>query len=142
MIRPQIIANRFKINNPDKDLLGQGAMGNVYHGRDTQTGDAVAIKALKSEVVAGDPQLIERFIREGQALRQLNHPNIVKMLAAAEEDGRHYLVMEYVRGGSLRDLLAKQAQLPLTQVVEIALDLADALTRACDHDVHDTGSLQ
>jgi non-specific serine/threonine protein kinase len=105
-------------------------MGNVYRAGDAQTGDTVAVKALKSEVVSGDPHLVERFIREGQALHQLNHPNIVKMLAAAEEDGQHYLVMEYVQGGSLRDLLEKQPQLPITQVVEIALDLADALTRA------------
>jgi serine/threonine-protein kinase len=63
-------------------------------------------------------------------LRQLNHPNIVRMIAAVEEGGRHYLVMEYVPGGSLRDLLEKEGHLPMTRAVQIALDLADALTRA------------
>jgi serine/threonine-protein kinase len=80
--------------------------------------------------VARDPDILERFVREGQALRQLNHPNIVGMVAAVEEEGRHYLVMEYVEGGSLQDLLAAQGPLPSTRAVEIALDLADALTRA------------
>jgi len=68
-------------------------------------GQVVAVKALKPEIVVGNPDLVARFVREGEALRQLNHPNIVTMVAAVEEDGRHYLVMEYVGGGSLRDLL-------------------------------------
>jgi tetratricopeptide (TPR) repeat protein len=75
-------------------------------------------------------------VREGEALRQLNHPNIVGMVAAVEEGEAtpgevvHYLVMEYVEGGSLQDLLAAQGALPSARAVEIALDLADALTRA------------
>lgn len=74
--------------------------------------------------------MLERFAREGDALRQLNHPNIVKMLAAIEEDGQYYLVMEYVEGGSLRELLDAEPRPPLERTLEIALDLADALTRA------------
>ncbi|HEX3050194.1 MAG TPA: protein kinase, partial [Aggregatilineaceae bacterium] len=105
-------------------------MGDVYEGRDLQTGDKVAIKLLKPDIVDSMPNLIERFTREGEALRQLNHPNIVKMLDAVEEDGMHYLIMEYVGGGSLEDLLQQEPQLPISQVLEIALDLADALTRA------------
>jgi serine/threonine protein kinase len=100
-----IIADRFEISDPEKDLLGRGGMGDVYRARDTQTGETVAVKALKPGVVALDPDIVERFAREGQVLRQLNHPNIVKMVAAVEKDGQHYLVIEYVGGGSLRDLL-------------------------------------
>ena len=55
-----------------------------------------------------DPDLLERFLREGEALRRLNHPNIVHMVAACEQDGRHYLVMEYVGGGSLEGLFKKR----------------------------------
>jgi predicted ATPase/predicted Ser/Thr protein kinase len=124
----RMIADRFEIS--EKDLLGRGGMGDVYLGADTQTGAPVAVKALNPGVVARDPDILERFVREGQALRQLNHPNIVKMVAAVEEAGQHYLVIEYVAGGSLQDLLAAQGSLPSTRVVEIALDLADALTRA------------
>ena len=130
MGRHQIIGNRFEINDPERNLLGQGGMGDVYRGTDTQTGALVAIKALRPEVVSGTPDAIARFIREGEALRELNHPNIVHMVDAIEEGGRHYLVMEYVPGGSLRDLLEKQGRLSIERTVEIALDVADALTRA------------
>jgi serine/threonine-protein kinase len=105
-------------------------MGDVFRGVDQQTGETVAIKQLKPDIVAANPSLIERFTREGEALRRLNHPNIVKMLAALEENGLHYLVMQYVGGGSLRDLLDQQPQLPVAKVLSIGIELADALTRA------------
>jgi serine/threonine-protein kinase len=126
----QIVGGRFEIADPERDLLGRGGMGDVYRGIDTRTGELVAVKVLRSEVVTGAPDAVARFIREGEALRELNHPNIVKMVAAVEEGGRHYLVMEYVPGGSLRDLLERQEALPVTRTVEIALEVADALTRA------------
>ena len=109
--RSRIIGDRFQIDDLERDLLGRGGMGDVYRGRDLQTGELVAIKALRPEVVSGDPNALARFLREGEALRKLDHPNIVQMVAACREadgvesDGRHYLVMEYVPGGSLRDLL-------------------------------------
>jgi serine/threonine protein kinase/tetratricopeptide (TPR) repeat protein len=126
MTSRQLIANRFEI----QDLLGRGGMGNVYRATDTQTGEIVAVKALNPEILARDPSLLERFVREGKALRQLNHPNIVRMVAAVEEEGHHYLVMEYVGGGSLQDLLATNERLPNERVIQIALEVADALTRA------------
>src|SRR5579859_4713375 len=125
-IVPMIIANRFELGS----FLSQGGMGAVYLGRDTQTDDTVAIKQLKPELLASDPDLVRRFIREGEALRALNHPNIVKLLSAVEHDGQHYLVMEYVSGGSLDDLLRKTPRLPVARVLAIALELADALARA------------
>ncbi|MBI1256991.1 MAG: protein kinase [Chloroflexi bacterium] len=108
--------------------IGSGGMGDVYRGLDTQTQTAVAIKILKSELAT--QEMVQRFIREGEALRQLNHPNIVKLLDAIHEDGRYFLVMELVEGGSLDDLLMQTPRLPITKVLNIALDLADALTRA------------
>lgn len=122
----QVIAGRFELTG----TIGQGGMGDVYRGIDRQTGDTVAIKLLKPDIVDASPDLIARFEREGEALRQLNHPNIVKMLAAVKEDELHYLVIEYVSGGSLRDLLNETPQLPIQRALEIALDVADALTRA------------
>ncbi len=122
----QIIANRYEIIR----TIGQGGMGDVFQGRDRQTGELVAIKQLKPDIVNETPDLLERFRREGEALRELNHPNIVKMLAAVEEDGLHYLIMQYVEGGSLRDLLDRHPQLPVDQVLAIGIELADALTRA------------
>jgi serine/threonine-protein kinase len=117
-----IIASRFEIG----PLIGAGATGSVYAGVDTLTGEQVAIKALRKELIAGMPELLERFRREGEALRRLNHPNIVKVLATIEEDRQHYIVMEYVGGGSLDGLLRRQQKLPVEHAVAIALELADA----------------
>ena len=116
-------------------LIGSGAVGRVYRGRDTQTGEPVAIKELMSDWVAHAPDSVERFRREGEALRKLNHPNIVKVLATLEEDDQHYLIMEYVSGGSLADLLKRQHQLPIEQVIAIGLELSDALSRAHHLDI-------
>jgi DNA-binding NarL/FixJ family response regulator/predicted Ser/Thr protein kinase len=116
-------------------LIGSGAVGRVYLGHDRQTGEPVAIKELMSDWVARAPDSVERFRREGEALRKLNHPNIVKVLATLEENDQHYLVMEYVGGGSLADLLKRQPQLPIEQVISIGLELSDALSRAHHLDI-------
>ena len=126
MTQPRIIGERFEVD----ELIGQGGMGEVRRGRDILTGNPVAIKVLKAEVVQQDESIVERFTREGEALRKLNHPNIVQMLAALEQDGQQYLIMEYVPGGDLYALMQENPQMPVLRVVEIALDLADALTRA------------
>ncbi len=125
----QTINGRYHITHLHTDLIGQGAMGAVYRGVDQQTGEPVAIKHLKPELLAANPRQLDRFAREGELLRQLNHPNIVKVYAAIAEAGQHYIIMEYVQGGSLRDLLDQQPQLPLPRVLSIAIDVADALTR-------------
>jgi predicted ATPase/DNA-binding SARP family transcriptional activator len=88
-VRPTI-AQRFEMS--DQDPIGHGGMGDVFRGFDTQTGRAVAIKVLKPEVLADQPDVVARFLREGEALRRLNHPNIVDMVAAVEQEGRHYLI--------------------------------------------------
>src|SRR5438128_856897 len=94
--RPMIGAKYRLVN-----MIGSGGMGQVYRGEDMHTGSPVAVKLLKVDRMAEAPDLIERFKREGDALRQLNHPNIVKMLEMLEEEDQHYLIMEYVSGGSL-----------------------------------------
>ncbi len=127
MTPPTIINDRYEIH----DSIGSGAMGDVFRGFDRQTGQTVAVKALKTELLIHDPDMLTRFVREGQALRQLNHPNIVKLLDAVEYADAHFLIMEYIPGGDLRPLLARYPNgLPLNRALAIALDLADALTRA------------
>lgn len=126
----RVIGGRFELG----ELIGHGGMGDVYRGFDTRTGETVAIKALKPMLMAEGTRLVERFAREGEVLRRLDHPSIVKVLATIEEQGRPFIVMEYVGGGSLDDLLATEGPLPLLLTLEIALDLADALTRA--HRLH------
>ena len=92
MSKAQLIAQRFEIQDPTTDRLGRGGMGVVYKGVDRQTDAAVAVKVLDPVIFSDDVSLVERFKREGEALRRLNHPNIVQMVAAVEEDGQHFLV--------------------------------------------------
>jgi len=121
-----MIHNRWKLENP----LGKGGMGVVYLGVDTHTGQAVAVKQLKREIVQKQPDIVERFTREAEALRALNHPNIVKALATVDQDGEHYIVMEYVPGADLGEVLRNESPLPVQRVLKITIELADALTRA------------
>lgn len=112
------------------ELLATGGHGEVYRGRDTETNTPVVIKRLKPDVVQRHPEFVERFQREGEVLRQLDHPNIVKILAVFEHKGQHNIVMEYISGGSLRDLLKQESPLALEQALLISLELADALSRS------------
>lgn len=120
------IGNRYDV----LDKIGQGGMGTVYKGRDRQTKRDVAIKHLKPDVMGSNKDILERFRREGALLRELNHPNIIHLIDVVEAENQHYIVMEYVGGGSLSDLLRQRGVLPIDQVLQIALDLTDALTRA------------
>lgn len=126
MSQQKIIANRFKV----EEIIGYGGMGEVYRAVDEQTGQLVAVKRLKPELVKDEPNFVRRFTLEGEALGRLNHPNIVGMISAFTVEDDHYLVMEYVGGGSLADLLAQRKRLSIRRSLEIALDLNDALTRA------------
>ena len=110
------------------EVIGHGGMGTVHRGRDVKTDTFVAIKELKPEIVQLDPSIVERFEREGEALRRLDHPNIVKMLGTVAENNTHYLIMEYVSGGTLGDLMCDP--LSIEKILDLALDIADALTRA------------
>ncbi|MGB3717302.1 MAG: protein kinase [Candidatus Promineifilaceae bacterium] len=132
MSKKRLIGNRYELGR----MLGRGGMGTVYYATDTHTGQPVAIKMLAPETIPNNPELVERFEREAEALRALNHPNIVKVLATVEEDDMAtgafapYLVMEFVPGGSLRELIDQEGQLSIKRTLEIALDVSDALTRA------------
>lgn len=120
----QTLNNRYEISS----RLGKGAMGTVYLATDTQSNREVALKIISSDL-AIEPDMLERFKREGEALRQLKHPNIVGFIDAFQHDETYVIVMEHVSGGSLFDLL-KKGVLPIEQARQIALDLCDALIRA------------
>ncbi|MDT8305109.1 MAG: BTAD domain-containing putative transcriptional regulator, partial [Anaerolineae bacterium] len=109
--------------------IAVGGQGEVFLGRDKVSGDQVILKQLRPELAA-DGERVTRFIREGETLRHLQHPNIVRMLDAFEHDGRHCIVMEYVPGGTLRQLLESAAPLPVERILSLGLELADALGRA------------
>jgi len=120
----QTLNNRYMIST----RLGKGAMGIVYRATDTQTGREVALKVISSQL-AIEPEILERFKREGEALRQLKHPNIVEYIDAFEYQEQYVIVMEHVPGGNLFDM-QRQGRMPIERVCQIALDLCDALIRA------------
>lgn len=120
--------NRYTLNK----RLGKGAMGTVYRASDAQTGQDVAVKIIAREL-AFDADMLERFRREGEALRQLRHPNIVGFVDAFQYDEQYAIVLEYVSGGNLHDLV-KKGPLPAERAQRMALELCDALTRA--HHLH------
>ena len=103
-------------------------MGTVYRGVDRQTGNAVAIKHLRAD--SANSVRVERFRLEGEILRRLNHPNIVQLLDTVEAKGEHYLIMELMEGGSLRELLDRSKFLEIRRVLALSIEIVDALTRA------------
>jgi adenylate cyclase len=109
-------------------LLGTGGMGEVHRARDTRLGRDVALKVLPEEVAAS-PERLARFEREARIVASLNHPNIVTLHSIEEAEGIRFLTMELVEGRSLADLLTP-AGLPLAQVLDLMIPLADALSAA------------
>ena len=112
--------------------IGRGGMGVVYRARQTFLDRRVALKLLHSDHSAdGDPSYVERFNREARILASLQHPNIAACHeAGVTSGGIPYLLMELVEGPSLGSWLADHGRLPLTQALEMALDLAGALAHA------------
>jgi len=125
MTSSTLLAGRFALG----DLLGAGGMGEVYAAWDRRDARPVAVKRLRPEFAA-DPASVARFAREGAILRAAAHPNIVGVLAVAADPAGPCIVMEYVGGGTLEDLLARKPRLPVERALGIALDLSDALARA------------
>src|SRR5215208_1889240 len=108
--------NRYKIASH----LGEGAMGEVYLAFDEQTKQHVAVKILARQLTT-NPDLIQRFKREAETLRKLDHPNIVRFLDTFEYEAQYVIVMEYLEGGSLYELI-KVGPLPIEHASQIALD--------------------
>jgi TolB-like protein/Tfp pilus assembly protein PilF len=109
-------------------LLGQGGMGAVYLAEDTKLHRQVALKILPTEMAA-NPDRLERFQREAQAIAALNHPHIVTIHSVEEVEGTHFLTMELVDGESL-DHRIPAGGMPLAKVFDVGLALADALAAA------------
>lgn len=108
--------------------LGAGGMGEVYRARDTRLERVVAIKVLAGELSA-NPDLKQRFEREARAISALQHPNICVLHDVGSENGTDYLVMEFLEGTTLSDVL-KSGPLPLDQFWKISIEAADALDKA------------
>jgi serine/threonine protein kinase len=109
-------------------VLGAGGMGEVYKARDTRLGRTVAIKVLPTHLAA-DRDRYQRFDREARAVANLDHPHIGALFDIGQDDGLHFLVLQYLEGETLASRLAKGA-LPLDQALRHATDIADALDHA------------
>src|SRR6202163_2409335 len=108
--------------------IGAGGMGEVYRARDTRLDRIVAIKVLPAHL-ADRSELRERFEREARTIASLNHPHICTLFDIGQQDGIDYLVMEYLDGETLSQRLPK-GSLPLEQVLQFAIEIADALDKA------------
>ncbi|MFQ5511714.1 MAG: protein kinase [Candidatus Krumholzibacteriia bacterium] len=106
--------------------LGEGGMGQVYRARDATLERDVAVKVIRAESLTSVGK--ERFLREARACSRINHPNIITVYAAGEQDGHPYMAMELVAGRTLRDII-KEGPVPWRQAVAWVSDIADALSR-------------
>ena len=123
----ELIDNRYKIVSS----IGEGGMANVYLAWDTILEREVAVKILRGDL-ADDEKFVRRFQREANSASSLKHPNIVEMYDVGEDNGRYFIVMEYVSGKTLKSLIKKRGALNLNEAVDIMLQLTSGI--ACAHD--------
>ena len=123
----QLINDRYEIQR----LIGEGGMANVYLAKDTILDRKVAVKVLRGDL-AGDEKFVRRFQREALSASSLSHPNIVEIYDVGEDEGNFYIVMEYIEGKTLKQLIKKRGVLSLPETMDIMLQLLDALATAHD----------
>lgn len=125
IIRGQKINDRYEIIRS----IGEGGMANVYLAHDTILDRDVAVKILRGDL-ANDEKFVRRFQREAISASSLNHPNIVEMYDVGEDDGKYFIVMEYVEGRTLKSLIKKRGALTLPEVIDIMLQLTSGIAHA------------
>jgi serine/threonine protein kinase len=132
--RGELLDNKYRIDQP----LGHGGMGSVYRATHLGTKRTVAVKMILPQYTS-HPEFVERFRREAEAAGQLRHPNIVDVtdfgFATTSNGQVAYLVMEYLDGCTLADVLEEESQLPLNWVVDILEQVASALDQAHRHSI-------
>ncbi|MGB2873914.1 MAG: protein kinase [Gaiellaceae bacterium] len=124
----ELIAARYEL----EELVGTGGMSSVYRARDQLLERPVALKLLHQQLM-DDGDHVERFRREARAVAQLSHPNIVTVIDRGEQDGRQFIVFEFVEGENLKALVERDAPLPEREAIELTLQVARALAFAHDH---------
>ena len=121
----QIIADRYEII----DLIGQGGMADVYLAQDTILNRTVAIKVLRTNL-AKDPIYVTRFQREASAAAALSHKNIVEIYDVGEDGNKYYIVMEYVPGVTLKELINRRGALHVVEAVDIMKQVIGGAAKA------------
>ena len=127
IVKGQKVNSRYEIIK----TIGEGGMANVYLAKDTILDRNVAIKVLRGDL-ATDEKFVRRFQREALSASSLSHPNIVEIYDVGEDDGDYYIVMEYVEGKNLKQLLKKREKLTAAEVVDIMLQITSAMGAAHD----------
>jgi tRNA A-37 threonylcarbamoyl transferase component Bud32/tetratricopeptide (TPR) repeat protein len=127
--RGAVIAGRYRIERE----IGRGGMATVFVAHDIRHDRQVALKFIHAEVA--DRQATERFRREIALLARLQHPNILPLYDSGESDGALYYVMPHIAGESLRGRITREKQLPVSEAIRLACEIADALAYAHAHDV-------
>jgi serine/threonine-protein kinase len=124
------IANRYTLIS----LIGQGGMADVYKALDTILNRIVAVKVLRAKV-SDDPMILVRFQREASAASKLSHPNIIDIYDVGEYKGTHYIVMEFVRGRTLKELIAQRGAMAPEEAISIMRQLSAAVAHAHAHHI-------
>jgi len=125
---PLLVPRKFEL----VERIGQGGMGIVVKVRHVTLGTTVALKILP-EHLARDAEFVRRFQREARVMAQLHHPNIVRVLDIDHDGDLQYFVMEYIEGRTLGELMSRTGALPLTRVIDVALEVSAALEYAHRH---------
>src|SRR5690242_5959874 len=124
-----LVGQQFGPFTIDKEL-GSGAMGTVYRGRYTKTGQVMAIKVMAPGLGTTNAGAVDRFEREIAILKQLSHPNIVRLFGAGKQQGARYFAMEYIEGESLDKVMARRGRMTWEEVVGLGQQLCSALQHA------------
>ena len=127
IMKGQKINDRYQIIK----TIGEGGMANVYLAYDTILDRNVAVKVLRGDL-ASDEKFVRRFQREALSASSLSHPNIVEVYDVGEDNGLYYIVMEYIEGRHLKQLVKKRGNLTVREVVDIMLQLTDGMSAAHD----------
>src|SRR3954467_6828243 len=119
-----------------EEQVGSGGMSSVYRAFDPTLERHVAIKMMHRDI-SNDADQLERFRREARAVAQLNHPHVVTVIDAGEDDGTPFIVFEYVEGETLKDRIRRLGRLPVDEAIAYAIEIARALGAAhARHIVH------
>ena len=127
IVKGQKINDRYEV----KKLIGEGGMANVYLAHDTILDRNVAVKVLRGDL-ADDEKFVRKFQREAISASSLAHPNIVEMYDVGEDNGKYFIVMEYIDGKTLKSLIKKRGALTVYEVIDIMKQLCDGIAYAHD----------
>src|SRR3954468_20023059 len=121
----QVLADRYEL----EELVGTGGLSSVFRAHDRLLDRKVARKVMHQQY-SGDGEYVERFRREARSVAALSHPNIVTVIDRGEQDGRQFIVFEYVDGENLKRLIERRGPAPVATTLELAMQIARGLSFA------------